>query len=357
MISTDATTFQQNTPDPSDANEYVELRHLVEARGLLKRQPAFYAYMITQTVGLLALSIALMALADSLWIHLLSAVLMAFVFTQIGFVGHDAGHVQIFKSIRKNDAILIGVNFLIGLDRSWWIDKHNRRHHSNPNDLELDLDVNLPLIGFTEEQSLAKRGLYRLVVRYQAFLFFPLLLLEAISIRADGIQYLIRGKNVKYPLAEGLAEVAHFVAYFGLVFYLLSPGHAALFILVHQGLIGVYMGSVFAPNHKGMPMISKDNPMGFLRRQVLTARNVKGGFLTDSLYGGLNHQIEHHLFPDMPRNKLKEAKPVVKAFCRQRSISYHETGLLRSNWEILSFLHRVSSPLRTAVHKQAPGRS
>ena len=357
MTTTDAAIFPKGTPSPSQPDEYAELRRLIEARGLLKKQPAFYAYMITQTVGLLALGIALLALTDGLWLHLLSAVLMAFVFTQIGFVGHDAGHVQIFRSIRKNDVILLVVNFLIGLGRSWWIDKHNRRHHSNPNDLERDLDVNLPLIGFTEEQSLAKRGLYRFIVRYQAFLFFPLLLLEAISIRADGIQFLMRGKSVKYPLAEALAEGLHFVVYFGLVFYLLSPGHAVLFILVHQGLIGVYMGSVFAPNHKGMPMISKDDPMGFLRRQVLTARNVKGNFFTELLYGGLNNQIEHHLFPDMPRNRLREAGQIVKPFCRERSISYHETGVLQSNVEILKHLHRVSSPLRTNGHNPAPDPS
>ncbi|MDP8950858.1 MAG: fatty acid desaturase, partial [Actinomycetota bacterium] len=86
----------------------------------------------------------------------------------------------------------------------------------------------------------------------------------------------------------------------------------------------------------------------FLRRQVLTSRNVTAHPLTDFWYGGLNYQIEHHLFPSMPRNKLREAQSIVKAFCREHAIAYHETSVLRSYREILQHLHEVGAPLREA---------
>jgi Fatty acid desaturase len=79
-------------------------------------------------------------------------------------------------------------------------------------------------------------------------------------------------------------------------------------------MLGLYLGSVFAPNHKGMPILSRDDDSDFLRRQVLTARNVRGGRLTDLLLGGLNYQIEHHLFPSMPRPSLRRAQPLVHAY-------------------------------------------
>jgi len=108
------------------------------------------------------------------------------------------------------------------------------------------------------------------------------------------------------------------------------------------------MGSVFAPNHKGMPLLDAGSQLDFVRRQVLTSRDVKGHPLTDFWYGGLNYQIEHHLFPSMARNKLKEAQVIVRAFCEERSIPYRESGALESHKEILQYLHEVSAPLREA---------
>ena len=102
-----------------------------------------------------------------------------------------------------------------------------------------------------------------------------------------------------------------------------------MFIVVQQGLFGVYLGASFAPNHKGMPILRADDRSDFLRRQVLTSRNVRGGWLTDLALGGLNYQIEHHLFPSMPRPSLRRAQPLVSAFCSERT-AVLETSLLAS---------------------------
>jgi fatty acid desaturase len=96
----------------------------------------------------------------------------------------------------------------------------------------------------------------------------------------------------------------HIGGYLTAVFVVLSPLQAVVFLVVQQGLFGVYMGSSFAPNHKGMPVVGQDEKVDFLRRQVLTSRNIRGSLLTDFALGGLNYQIEHHLFPSMPRPSL-----------------------------------------------------
>jgi len=140
--------------------------------------------------------------------------------------------------------------------------------------------------------------------------------------------------------------IVHAIAYLSALLIVLSPLKALVFLLVHQALFGVYIGSVFAPNHKGMLVLDKDSDMDFLRRQVLTARNVRGNPLTDFWYGGLNYQIEHHLFPTMPRANLKHAQAIVREFCASHSIPYHETSVLQSNREILHYLHMIGEPLR-----------
>jgi fatty acid desaturase len=142
--------------------------------------------------------------------------------------------------------------------------------------------------------------------------------------------------------------VVHFAAYLTAVFLVLSPLTAVVFILIHQCLWGVYMGCSFAPGHKGMPTIA-GQPPDFLRRQVLTSRNVRGGTWVDFTLGGLNYQIEHHLFPSMPRPNLRRAQPVVRAFCAAKSLEYSQCGLLRTYGYLLAHLHAVGASLRLAA--------
>ena len=328
-------------------DEYAQLRRLVKQAGLLEKQPAYYARTFLITLAMLGAGIAFLALVDSLWLLLLDAVFLAVVWARMAFLGHDAGHKQIFKSARRNDMVGLGIAFLLGMVRTWWVDKHNR-HHSFPNESGKDPDVDIPVLAFSVDEALEKRGLFRIIVKYQAYFFVIMLSMEGfVGLRLAGIQYML-SKKLKYPVVEPIVMIAHFAAFLGLVFYLLSPWHAVLFLVVHQMLFGLYMGVVFAPNHKGMPMIDEDAPLDYLRRQVVTARNINPSPVTDFCYGGLNYQIEHHLFPDMPRNRLAKARKIVSAYCRDRSIPYYETNPLRAGREILGFLHRNSAPLRTS---------
>ncbi len=328
------------------AGEYPDLKRLLKHNGLLDRQPAYYAAKTAFTLALLAPSLALVLLLGHSWFQLLNAAYLAFVFVQISFLAHDFGHRQFcFGTPWKNTwATLILGNLLLGISRQWWIEKHND-HHAHPNQMDLDPDVEIPLLAFEEEQAFQKRGIARLVVKYQALLIFPLSLLQSLSMLASSVEFLA-SKKARRPLTESSLIVVHFSLYFGLLLWMLEPLQAVLFVAVHRGLFGLFMVSVFAPNHKAMPLLERESEADFLSRQVLTSRNVVAHPITDFWYGGLNYQIEHHLFPRLPRNKLKEAQPLIRGFCRDRSICYHETGVLQSYREILQHLHEVGAPLR-----------
>lgn len=336
--------------------DYIELSRLIKSKGLLNKQPGYYVCRTLLTLGMLIVSIALIATVDTLWIQLINAAFLAFVFTHIGFIAHDGGHQQIVTSARKIDFILLSVNFLIALNRSWWVEQHQNRHHSNPNEPDIDPDANVPLLALTPEQALGKEGVSRFLVKHQAYLFFPMLCLKGVSLRLAGIQHLLL-KKAKYPLIESTVLIAHVVLYTSLLFYFLNPLHAVLFMVVHQSLLGLYMGGVFAPNHKGMPILGQGHKMNYLRQQVETARNIRPNPLVDYLYGGLNYQIEHHLFPAMPSNKMGEAQKIVRAFCQERSVSYHETGIVGAYWEILKHLHVISRPLRLGNVQAIPAQN
>ena len=327
------------------SREYLQLRRIVADKGLLDRQYLYYAVKVPGTVAALAAGLAVIIAFDQLWVQMLNAVFLAVVFAQFGFIGHDSGHRQIFRSAFRNDLVMLLAGLITGMTPSWWMDKHNT-HHRNPNQLDADGDIEVSVFAFTGEQALEKRGFLRLVVKYQAFLFYPVLLLTSLSLLGGGLAYLARRERVRYPLAEITAVVVGVAIYVGVLFVFLPWWHAVLFIVVHRALAGFHMGSVFAPNHKGMPVLEPGTKLDYLRQQVLTARDVLPNPVIDFAYGGLNYQIEHHLFPNMPRNRLKKARPAVMEFCRERGIPYHATGFWQSQREILGYLHEVSAPLR-----------
>jgi len=327
------------------ANDYAELKQLIKRNELLDKQPAYYTFKILFTMGLLAVGVTFLIVVNNFWLQLLNAVYLAFVFAQISFLGHDIGHRQVFRTTWKIDisSFVIG-NLLVGWSGSWWIDKHNR-HHGHPNQVDLDPDIDVPFLAFTEEEARGMRGLPRFIVKYQAYFVFPLEMLAALSFLIFSIRFLLE-KKPRHVVTEMILMTVHYLLYFGLLFSSLGILQAIVFVTIHRALFGLYLGSVAAPNHKGMLVLDKDSPMDFLRRQVLTSRNVKAHPLTDFWYGGLNYQIEHHLFPTIARNKLKAAQQIVRTFCEAHSIAYYETSVVQSYKEILHFLHEVSAPLR-----------
>jgi len=155
------------------------LSRQVKQAGLLERRPGYYAWKIAVTIGMLAAGWAAFVVVGDSWWQLAVAAFLAVVFTQIGFLGHDAGHRQVFGTRRASyvAGVLLG-NLGIGLSYGWWVGKHNR-HHAHPNQQDADPDIAISALAFTAAQARASRGAARLVFRYQAYLFFPMLLLEA----------------------------------------------------------------------------------------------------------------------------------------------------------------------------------
>ena len=321
-------------------SDYAELSRQVRQAGLTNRRPGHYAVQIAVTTALLVGGWTAVVLVGNSWWQLAVAAFLAIVFTQLGFLGHDAGHRQITGSRRASYilGILLG-DLGIGLSFGWWVGKHNR-HHAHPNTEGADPDINMKVLAFTPGQAGAARGLSRAMFRWQAYLFFPLLLGEALSLHVSSIKA-VSGKSWRSRLPETLLLAVHFAGYLTILFLVLPPVKAIVFIVVQQGLFGLYMGAAFAPNHKGMPVLTADDKTDFLRRQVLTSRNVRGGWFNDLLLGGLNYQIEHHLFPSMPRPNLRHSQPLIRDFCLQHQLPYCQASLIGSYGQAVRYLNSV----------------
>jgi fatty acid desaturase len=301
--------------------------------GLLDRRPGYYRVKITVTVLAFFAGWALLVMIGNSWTALAVAPLAGMLFTQLGFIGHDAGHNQVFRSRRHNRMLGLAVgNVLTGLSFGWWVPKHNA-HHAHPNEVGRDPDIGggvAPALADAPEGRSAASWL----VRWQAPLFFPLMLLRSSGLHVLGIRRLVQRRD-RTSGVEALLIMLHAALYLTVVLWVLSPLKALAFIAIQQAVFSVYLGISFAPNHKAMPIIESGSTAGFARRQVITARNISGGWFITFMLGGLDRQIEHHLFPSMPRPNLRRVQGMVRDFCIAADLGYSEESFTESFRQIM----------------------
>ncbi|MGR0320668.1 fatty acid desaturase family protein [Agromyces sp. ZXT2-3] len=339
---------------PPVTQSYTALSQVIKESGLLRRTPVFYALL----VGGLALALGgaitgFILLGDS-WYQLLIAAALGIIFTQFAFFAHEASHRAVLTSGRANDRVgRVVAAGVVGISYQWWMTKHTR-HHANPNKVGKDPDIDFDTISFVEEDAARQRGLLRWIARRQGWLFFPLLTLEGLNLHVTSIRSLFERRPVPGRVLELSLIALRLGAYLAVVFWFLPLGMAFAFLGVQLAVFGVYMGASFAPNHKGMPIVPADAKLDFLSKQVLTSRNITGRW-TGALMGGLNHQVEHHLFPSMPRPHLWRAREIVREHCRSLGVPYTETTLVDSYGIVIRYLNRVGLAARDPFDCPAAG--
>jgi len=329
---------------------YSALSRTVRDAGLLHRTHAYYLW----TLGVLTLALGgavagFVLLGDS-WFQLLVAGALGLILTQFAFVAHEASHRQVFASGRANDRLgKVLANGVVGISHSWWMNKHTR-HHANPNRRGKDPDIAPDVVVFLEEDAEVAKGFRAVINRYQGWLFFPLLTLEGVNLHVQAFRSLLAGGRARGDIRTRVIEIVTITLrlslYVGAVVWFLPLGLAAAFLGVQLAFFGVYRGASFPPNHKGMAITPADSKIDFLSKQVLTSRNIRGGWWMNILMGGLNFQIEHHLFPSMPRPHLARAREIVREHCAHLGLPYTETSLVQSYAIVVRYLNRVGLSAR-----------
>jgi fatty acid desaturase len=316
----------------------------VREAGHLDRRLHYYWAKIALTLAAFAGGWVGLFLVGPSWAALGIAVYLGIMSTQLGFLGHDAGHGQIFASRRANRLLGLAVgNGLIGLSFGWWVPKHSA-HHAHPNEAGLDPDIGVGLVDVsdTNGETDGRSRLALWMARWQAELFFPLMLLRSTGLYVSGVQDLLRRQD-RARFGEFLLLILRSSLYLFAVLWVLPLPEAFVFIVVQEAVFSLYLGLSFAPNHKGMALVDSDAKMSFARRQVITARNLTGGRCINFIFGGLNYQIEHHLFPTMPRPSLRRAQGLVRAFCLENHFGYCEESPFGSYLQAFQHLRFTAS--------------
>lgn len=329
----------RSTPNPQ--RDFLDLSRRIKNSGLMDRRYGWYlARGVILAAGFAGATALLLTLGSSPW-QLAVAALFGVLFTQAAFLGHDAAHQQVFATGRRNERLSqLIANLVVGLSHEWWARKHGK-HHANPNQIGKDGDIATGALVFDPEDVPARTGLTGWITRRQGWMFFPMLTLEGLNLHRSAVRTVFGPGNLRDRGLEASLLVVRLLGFPALVLIAAGPLMGLAFLAVQVVIFGVYMGATFAPNHKGMPLLPKEARVDFLRRQVLTSRNIRGGRAMTWAMGGLNYQIEHHLFPRMPSVNLHRTQEIVREYCAERNITYTETGLLESYGIVIRYLNRV----------------
>lgn len=331
------------------ASLYSELLARVKDEGLLAKNPAFYlkrfAFISLISSALWALTFFISAMHWAWALAIPGAMLLGICAAQFGFIAHEASHRQVFLSNKWNDLFgKISANLFAGLSYGFWMKKHNQ-HHKTPNQIHKDPDIHIRVLAFRTEDMQAKKLPERVITKNQGWLFPILLTLTGFDLLMDSFAAIVKKDANGHRLPGRLGEFAMMMfrqAVPAVIFMVLfGPVFGAAIWLIFMLTFGLFMGGAFAPNHKGMPLVPENSKINFFERQVLTSRNIKPSWLKDNLMGGLNYQVEHHLFPSMPRPNLARTREIVMEFCREKNVPYTEKGLFQSYGIVISYLNKV----------------
>ena len=333
-----------------NTTNFSQVLNLVREAGYLKKKPSFYIIRLV-VISVIASALwtgagflAWAATINGWWMVLAFAIvaLLGVMSAQYGFIAHEAAHRQIFRNNKLNDWTgLILANLFAGLSYGFWLKKHNK-HHQRPNQIGEDPDIAIRVLSFTTESKMSKKGIERWFSDRQGYLFPLLLLFTGFDLLLDSVAGMGRkDRSIGIRVLEfSLMLIRQFAPYVVLAI-MFGPFWAMAMWFVMMMSFGFFMGAAFAPNHKGMPLVEKDSSLDFFSRQVLTSRNIKGSWLKDNLMGGLNYQVEHHLFPSMARPYLRKAHSIVAEYCRQNDVTLVEMNLLSSYKVIMQHLNKV----------------
>jgi acyl-lipid Delta6-acetylenase / acyl-lipid (9-3)-desaturase len=387
----DVTSLPKDSKQIAFERGYRDLRSKLIMMGMFKSSGWFYAYKFVSTQAIMLLAVAMVYFSTNPFVHMLSALTLGLFFQQCGWLAHDCLHHQLFRKRKYGDwAGIYWGNLMQGYSVQWWKNKHNG-HHAVPNlhsstaqsqDGDPDIDT-MPLLAWSLQQAQSYRELRsdgkdsaftKFMIRHQAFFYFPILLIARLSWLNESFKTAfglgaatanaaleMKVKGLQYPLLEKGCILLHYAWVFALSsgFGTWSLPYSCAYFMLATCSCGLFLAVVFGLGHNGMATYDADARPDFWKLQVTTTRNVTGGHgvpqaFVDWFCGGLQYQVDHHLFPTIPRHNLKKTHGLVTSFCKEWGVRYHEADLVDGTIEVLKHLAHVADDFVIDFVKNGP---
>ena len=301
-----------------------ELKQQVREAGLLKRVP------VRGAIEMIAIIVSILFTLSTApyWNPVLLALFLTLIFTRSVFVSHDILHTQYFKNKSLSKKLSYPFSAIIlSNSSSWWDYKHNVNHHTYCNIVEKDEDIRALDGAFTPN-----KGKSPFLKKYKHIVFWGAMFFMFPAFIAQSYSFVIKRKL----WGEFTLMLLHWPLIWGTLYYQIGGMDTLIVVLVMNFVLSPWLAFGFITNHLGCETFTKEQAKKFswMELQMRGSRSLKGGFLVHWFYGGLNTQIEHHLFPKAPRFNLLKVQEMTKAFAKKYDIPYFETTPLMAYIQI-----------------------
>ena len=349
---------------PLDAQKEAEYRQdIIAMKSELMKARAFessklyYAFKIATNLAIFAAAVAVILMFNGIVGAVIGGVLMALFWQQSAFLAHDFLHHQVFTNRSYNNlAGLLFGNIWQGFSTSWWKTKHNH-HHASTNVVHTqaggDPDImTMPFLLWSEKiiegDAEDLKDLPKFMVRYQKFFYLPLnaaarisWLLQSILFQLEPVHKYVGGLPMK--IAEISSMAVHYVSLVLSTSLLKTTSSRIVFQLTCQSLGGIFLAVIFTVGHYAMEIFTSEvmSDTDFVRLQVRSTRNITPTVFNKWFSGGLAYQVEHHIWPTLPRHSLPLASKILKRFCSKHNIPYTVKGLIEGNLAVFKLLSQI----------------
>lgn len=348
---------------PPHVADFRAVRQELLRRGLFKTDMTFYAKMGTWLAALFFCALWLSIGCTSLTAHMCGAAVLGIFWQQLAGIGHDLGHSGVTHVFWLDHVCGSALAALMGISTCWWKRNHNT-HHVVCNSVEHDPDIqHMPIFAVTPRifekpfwstyytKHVAMDAVARFLVSHQPVLFYPIMMVARFNLYAQSWIQLLSKERLHYRCLE-ICALSIYAAWVVMVAFSMPTWQQTLgWILVSHAVGGILHVQIVI-SHWAMHTYhghayNNDQDEWYIT-QMNTTMNVATPKLLDWVHIGLQFQIEHHLYPRLPRHNLRKARELVKAVCKKHSIHYHEYSFLQANIETVRALCNTARSARNA---------
>ncbi|CAL0312245.1 unnamed protein product [Lupinus luteus] len=325
------------------SRDYRKLVSEFSKLGLFEKKEHVTLFTLTSVSVMLGIVLYGVLRCTSVWAHLGSAMLLGLLWMQSTYVGHDSGHYEVMQSRGYNKlAQIICGNCMTGISIAWWKWTHNA-HHIACNSLDYDPDLqHIPVFAvssrfFTSMKScfygrqLKFDTLSRLLVSYQHWTFYPVLCVARVNLYLQTLLLLFSRRKVP-DRAFNIMGILVFWTWFPLLISCLPNWPERVMFVLASFCVCSIQHLQFCLNHFAANVyMGPPNGNDWFEKQTAGTLDISCSTWMDWFFGGLQFQLEHHLFPRLPRAQLRKISPLVIDLCKKHNLPYRSLSFLEAN--------------------------
>ena len=337
----------------------------MEEAGMFETDYMFYYKKMVIYTGLFLLILAGVFLSERPIVHAMSGLMLGVFWQQMAFIGHDLGHNAVTHDrIYDSYLGLIFGNFCTGISIGWWKRSHNV-HHIATNSCDYDPDIqHLPIFAIDpvlittrlfstySKMYMPLGDIAHILVKHQHWLYYPVMAFARFNLYIQSLNHALRLSF--YGTAGDLIwqqnlQIASLIGFWTwlLALTLSLPtweSRLLFFLPAHMvaGILHVQITLSHFPMETYTGVTYDDSSNGYLRTQLSTTLDIDCSSAMDWFHGGLQFQVEHHLWPRLPRHNLRRVKEILESFCKEHDLVYNQASFFRANCMVVDTLKETA---------------